>query len=170
MTREAKRKYHFGALLQQRADSYERTRLELHAALDRFEHGQLIHTPRGSKLTLRNLALEAGGKSKDTPLSRYPKNHPRAGEYRFPDIVERYHKLKARKNLRQFNVDPKDEKIQELYQMIKSQKEDNVLLARSNNELDAENYELKRRNKELEEQLGKLRKEGLKVIKFDIKR
>jgi hypothetical protein len=82
-------------LLRHSAETAERTRMNLHRALDRFEHGKLINLPPGSKLTLRNLALEAGT-DKNTPISRYGKSHPKAGEYRFPDVVERYVKLKAR--------------------------------------------------------------------------
>jgi hypothetical protein len=65
----------FKALLKQRADSAELTRARLDGALDRFERNELTILPPGSKLTLRNLALEAAV-SKDTPLSRYPQITP----------------------------------------------------------------------------------------------
>lgn len=110
--------------------------------------------------------MEAGGKSKDTPLSRYGKGHPKAGQYRFPDVAARFHKLKAKGPPPQREIDPKDKKIQELREVVRSQDEKILMLARVNNELDAENVDLKRRNKELEEQINRLRNESMKVVTF----
>jgi exonuclease VII small subunit len=165
MSTEPKITHQFEALLQQRAESSERTRLKLHQALDRFEHGQLLILPAGSKLTIRNLAQEAEV-SKDTPLSRYRKDQPNDGDYRFPDIVARFNKLKARKHTRQSRNDLKEAKIQELRQLIESLQEKNLLLARANNQLDIRAVELERRCRELEEQNVRLRQECLKIVPF----
>jgi hypothetical protein len=165
MSTEPKTTRQFEALLQQRAESSEQTRLKLHQALDRFEHDQLIIIPPSSKLTIRNLALEAEV-SKDTPLSRYRKNQPNGGDYRFPDIVARFNKLKARKHARPSGNDLKEAKIQEMHQIIESVQEKNLLLARANNQLDIRAVELERRCRELEEQNARLRQECLKIVPF----
>ncbi|MCI0557099.1 MAG: hypothetical protein MN733_01280 [Nitrososphaera sp.] len=153
----------FKAMLQQRADSSEHTRIELHRALDRFEHDKPINLPPSSKLTIRNLALEAGV-SKDTPLSRYRKDQPKAGEYRFPDIVDRFSKLKAKKSTRPSTDDLREAKIQELRQTIEALEEKIRLLARTNNQLDAEVHEMRWRCRELEEQNVRLRRENIKIL------
>jgi exonuclease VII small subunit len=165
MSTQPKTAYQFEALLQQRAESSERTRLKLHQALDRFEHDQLLILPPGSKLTIRNLALEADV-SKDTPLSRYRKDQPNGGDYRFPDIVARFNKLKTRKPTRPSSNNLKEVKIQELRQIIESLQEKNLLLARANNQLDIRAIELERRCRELEEQNARLRQECLKIVPF----
>jgi exonuclease VII small subunit len=165
MSTEPKTNRQFEALLQQRAESSERTRLKLHQALDRFEHDQLLILPQGSKLTIRNLAQEAEV-SKDTPLSRYRNDQPNGGDYRFPDIVARFNKLKARKTTRPASNDLKEAKIQELRQIIESLQEKNLLLARANNQLDIRAVELERRCRELEEQNARLRQECLKIMPF----
>ncbi len=165
MSTEPKTTRQFEALLQQRAESSERTRLKLHQTLDRFEHDQLLILPPGSKLTIRNLALEAEV-SKDTPLSRYRKDQPNGGDYRFPDIVARFNKLKARNTTRPSSNDLKEVKIQELRQIIESLQEKNLLLARANNQLDTRAVELERRCRELEEQNARLRQECLKIVPF----
>jgi len=163
MSTEPKTTRQFEALLQQRAESSERTRLKLHQALDRFEHDHLLILPPGSKLTIRNLALEADV-SKDTPLSRYRRDQPNGGDYRFPDIVARFNKLKTRKHTRPSGNDLKEAKIQELRQIIESLQEKNLLLARANNQLDIRAVELERRYRELEEQNARLRRERLKIV------
>jgi exonuclease VII small subunit len=165
MSIQPKTPYQFKALLQQRAESSERTRLKLHQALDRFEHDELLILPPGSKLTIRNLAQEAEV-SKDTPLSRYRKDQPNGGDYRFSDIVARFNKLKARKTTRRSSNDLKEAKIQELRQIIESLQEKNLLLARANNQLDIRAVELERRCRELEEQNARLRQECLKIVPF----
>jgi hypothetical protein len=165
MSTEPKITRQFEALLQQRAESSERTRLKLRQALDRFEHDQLLILPPGSKLTIRNLALEADV-SKDTPLSRYRKDQPNGGDYRFPDIVAWFNKLKARKPTRPSSNDMREAKIQELRQIIESLQEKNLLLARANNQLDIRAVELERRCRELEEQNARLRRECLKIVPF----
>jgi hypothetical protein len=165
MSTEPKTTRQFEALLQQRAESSEPTRLKLHHALDRFEHDQLLILPPGSKLTIRNLALEADV-SKDTPLSRYRKDQPNGGDYRFPDIVARFNKLKTRKHTRPSGNNLKEAKIQELRQIIESSQEKNLLLARANNQLDIRAVELERRCRELEEQNARLRQECLKIVPY----
>jgi hypothetical protein len=155
----------FKAMLQQRADSSERTRVQLHQALDRFEHDQLINLPPGSRLILRNLAREAGV-SKDTPLSRYRKDQPKAGEHRFADIVARFNQLKAKKMTGPSTNDLREANIQQLCETIKSLEGKMVLLARANNQLDAEAFEWKRRCRELEEENARLRLENRKVVSF----
>lgn len=153
------------ALLEQRKSSAERTRVRLLEALDRFEQGALVNLPPGSKLTVRNLAAEAKV-SKDTPLSRYPKGHLNAGEYRFPEVVAKFNLLKEKLLDRPEVQNPKDRKISELRGVIKSLREQLVLAHRVNNQLDAELYEEKRHSRDLEEQLGKLRQGSLKVVQF----
>lgn len=153
----------FKALLEQRVESSERTGLRLQQALDRFENGQLITLPPGSKLTIRNLALEAQV-SKDTPLSRYRKDQPHGGDYRFPEIVARFNKLKSEKAARSTTNNLNEAKLQELRQIVESLQEKNLLLARANNQLDARAVELERRCRELEEQNGRLRQENMKVV------
>jgi exonuclease VII small subunit len=165
MSTQPKTTRQFKALLQQRTESSERTRLKLHQALDRFEHDQLLILPPGSKLTIRNLAQEAEV-SKDTPLSRYRKDQPNGGDYRFPDIVARFNKLKARKTTHPSSNDLKEAKIQELRQIIESLQEKNLLLARANNQLDIRAVELERRCRALEEQNARLRQECLKIAQF----
>jgi hypothetical protein len=155
-------------LLQNRHDSVEQTRILLHQALDRFEHGQLIRLSKDTKLTVRNLAEEAG-LSKDTPLSRYKKDQSKAGEYRFPDVVERFNSIKSKKATKKDNGNFKDLKIRELREIIKLQDEKIELLALSINKTDTENYLLKERNKELEDLNIQLRRESLKVIPFPSK-
>jgi hypothetical protein len=73
----------------------KKTGEELNKALDRFECGKPIRIPKGSKLTRLNLAAEAG-LSRDTPFSRYRKGHPKAGEFRFPQAVARFNRLRAK--------------------------------------------------------------------------
>lgn len=154
------------ALLEQRARSAESTRLRLHQALDRFEHDQLVNLPRGMKLTVRNLAAEAEV-SKDTPLSRYRGGRRGRGEYRFPDVAARFISLKEKLARRPAAGHSKDVKIQELREVIKVLREQLLLAHRVNNRLDAEVYEKTRRVRELEEHIAKVRRDNLKVIKFD---
>jgi hypothetical protein len=162
MSKEKRRQ--FEALLQQRIRSSEHTRIELHEALDRFESGNLIYLSLGSKLTLRNLALEAGGMSKDTPLSRYRKNQDKAGEFRFPDIASRFKSLKYKELPHPDSEDPQKVKIRKLREERNIVEEKLQLSARANNQLDAENYRLKQRNKELEKQNAQLRQSAMKIV------
>lgn len=154
-------------LLKQRAKSAENTCLKLHEALDRFEHHKLVRAKAGSKLTVRSLAYEASdpsGKhpiSKDTPLSKYPKGHPRAGEYRFPDVVRRFRKLTGK----QEQKERKKGLIQKLRETIRNLRKHLLASARANNLLDAENVELKRRNRELEEANARLREENARLTR-----
>jgi hypothetical protein len=113
-------------------------------------------------LTLRNLGLEAG-KDKNTAISRYREPHPNAGQYRFPDVAGRYIKLKARLANPKPSGNQKDEKIRELREAIKIKDEELLLSARVNNQLDAENSELKRKKRELENEVARLRQENMKL-------
>lgn len=149
-------------LLEERAASAEQTRRNLDAALDRFRHHKLIRLRKGAKLTVRNLALEAGV-SKDTPLSRFPKGHPKAGEHRFPGVVARFREMKAGP-LPPPLADPRDEKISELRQTIKTKDSQLIAQARTINRQDQDLYETRERNLELESQNAQLRREAMKVI------
>lgn len=151
-------------MLKERADSAENTRLRLDAALARFEKGDLDVLPAGSKLTVRNLAAEAKV-SKDTPLSRYPKGHPKSKDYRFPEIVSRFRKLKEK------NAKP-EEKEDLVIKLRKRNKElENQIQqsAQANNLLDAENVELLSRNRELEENNVRLREENAQLRQGNIR-
>jgi hypothetical protein len=142
------------ALLEERAESAERTGRKLSDALDRFQNHKLVNLKAGAKLTVRNLAIEAKV-SKDTPFSRYRNGQANAGEYRFPYIVDK---------------NPRDNKIRELRQLLKAK--DKLLLsqARAINQLDAELYDTKNRNQELEDQLAQLIRENMKVISISARR
>lgn len=145
-------------MLKQRAASAESTRKKIHEALDRFEARELKRLPEASKLTIRNLAVEAEV-SKDTPLIRYPKNHTLAGQHRFPDIVKRFQKLKERLS-GVLKSRGEEKEIKRLRGRIKELDQLLLLSARANNLLDAETGELRRRNKELEEDNARLRGEN----------
>src|SRR5437764_10264588 len=73
----------------------ERTRKQLHAALDRFESGKVIHVPKNQRITRAALAKEAPV-AEDTAFSRYRSGHAQAGQYRFPDIVKRFELLRRK--------------------------------------------------------------------------
>lgn len=161
MSVKGRLKGHFGALLQQRADSAEGTSRKLHEALDRFEQGKSKAVPAGSKLTIRNLAAEAGV-SKDTPLSRYPKGRPGGGSYRFPSVVERFNELKLKLTPRQA-VEGEEGELKRLRGRIKELERALLMSARANNLLDAETLTLKGRNIELEEDNARLRAENARL-------
>ena len=165
MTHEKMPLCRFEALLKQRADSAELTRARLNGALDRFERNELTILPPGSKLTLRNLALEAAV-SKDTPLSRYRADHSNAGSYRFPDIAARFRQLKAHGTVNPSTCDSRKPKIQQLRVTIAALEEKIVLLARVNNQLDAEAGDLKQRCRELTAENARLRQQAIKAIAF----
>jgi hypothetical protein len=165
MSAKKREPHQFRALLTERADSAENTRMQLDQALDRFANNSLIHLPPESKLTVRNLATEAGV-NKDTPLSRYPKGHPKAGNHRFPLVVKRFKKLKKKVTP---PVDTKDEDNQKLRERIKEQDLQILLSARANNQLDAENVEVKRRCDELEKDMARIRDENARLRQGNIK-
>ncbi len=73
----------------------ERTNAQLNEALGRFKSGKLMRLPKGAKLTRLNFATEAGV-SKDTPFSRFRQGHPKAGEYRFPQVVDQFKRLREK--------------------------------------------------------------------------
>jgi hypothetical protein len=151
-------------MLKQRADSAERTRKDLEEALDRFDKGKLQKHPAGTKLTLRTLAIESGH-SKDTPLSRYRKGEPNAGEYRFPVIASRFKKLTSK----QTQDKEKETLIQRQQRRIDELKSQFLQSVRANNLLDAENVELKRRNRELEEDKVRLSEENAQLRRSEMK-
>jgi hypothetical protein len=157
----------FQAMLQERADSTENTRKKLEQALDRFENNQLIKLPPGTKLTVRTLATEAEV-NKDTPLSRYPKEHSKAKQYRFPKVVARFKKLTAKK-IKTPPEDPKDKENKKLRESIKEKDEEILLMARVNNQLDAENVRLERRDQELEKEIARLRDENAQLRQGNIR-
>jgi hypothetical protein len=151
-------------MLRQRADAAERTRKDLEEALNRFEKGRLQKHPRGTKLTLRTLAVESGH-SKDTPLSRYRKGEPNAGEYRFPTVASRFKKLTSK----QTQAKDKETLIQRLQRRIRELRTQLLQSVRANNLLDAENVELKRRNRELEEDKVRLSEENAQLRRGDMR-
>src|SRR5712692_8631136 len=73
----------------------ERTREQLHAALDRFESGKVVHVPKSQGVTRAALAKEASV-AEDTAFSRYRSGHVQTGQYRFPDIVKRFELLRKK--------------------------------------------------------------------------
>jgi hypothetical protein len=156
-------------LLKQRAESAESTRRRLNEALDRFKGNKLRRIAAGSKLTVRNLAAEAEpdedgtAVSKDTPLSRYPKGHPKQGEYRFPDVVSRFGKLTKK----QERKEAKEGLIVKLRRIIRHLRRRLLDSVRANNLLDAQNVDLKRRNDELEKDNARLREEIAQLIRRD---
>lgn len=157
----------FSALLKQRAASVENTRKKLCEALDRFESKSLQSLPAGSKLTVRSLAIEAKV-SKDTPLSRYTKNHLCAGQLRFPEIAARFNNLKGKLN--RYPEAQKEEKENKRHLREKKELKKIVLLsARANNLLDAEVIAAKTRVQELEEDNSRLRDENAKLRQGGLK-
>ncbi len=159
------------ALLEQRTDSARQTLLILQGALDRFEKNSQVVVPVGTKLTIRTLAQEAGV-SKDTPLSRFRKGQAQAGEFRFPDVVARFHKLKEGNGSEQpakakkRPQDKREARIHELNQSVADYKRKLLQHDRVLNELDAEVVELRERCRQLTEQNAGLRQNQLKVIPF----
>lgn len=134
----------------------EQTAEKLTKALDRFEHGGLERLPEGSKLTRLNLATEAGV-ARETPFSIYRKDHPNAGAYRFPEVVERFKRL--RKKDKQA---PEPNNPDEADQLKATNAELQTALSASRsvaNALDAENVDLRRRNAELEELVSHISEE-----------
>lgn len=147
-----KRGSHLADLKKQEA---EQTAEKLTKALDRFEYGGLERLPEGSKLTRLNLAKEAGV-ARETPFSRYRQDHPKAGEYRFPEVVERFKRLRKKGKV---VPEPRPDETAKLKAVIEELQ--NMLSASRYvaNALDAQSIDLKRRNSELEELVSSLGKE-----------
>lgn len=164
MSVEGKHKRQTEGMLKQRAASAENTRKDLEKALDRFENGELQKHLPGTKLTVRTLAVESGH-SKDTPLSRYGKGEPNAGEHRFPTVVSRFKKLTAKQGA----AKGKETLIQKLRKTINELRKHLLQAVRANNLLDKENFELKRRNRELEEHNVRLREENAQLRQGSLK-
>jgi hypothetical protein len=158
----------FKAMLRERAKSARRTGTRLDKALDRFERNQLKKIPSGSKLTVRNLALEAEV-SKDTPLSRYPKSHKKKGKYRFPKVVVRFKELKIKLAGKPSVKERKRTESQRLRDIIKEKDEQILLSARANNVLDAKNSDLENRNRDLEKEVTRLREENARLTRKGMK-
>jgi hypothetical protein len=133
----------------------EQTDEKLTKALDRFENGRLERLPDDSKLTRLNLAKEAGV-ARETPFSRYRQDHPKAREYRFPEVVERFKRLRKKGKVvpepRPDETEQSKATIAELQNMLSASR----YVA---NALDAQNIDLNRRNGELEELVSSLGKE-----------
>lgn len=163
-------------LLDWKKKESEKTGEELDKALDRFKSGKLIRLPKGSKLTRSNLAAEAGV-AKDTPFSRYRKGHPKARQYRFPQVVERFNSLREKKRAKPKGKTGTDE----IARWKNTAEELDAMLCASRRVVNAQDIEidkLRRRCRELEElteKLGgecdslkaevvKLRRRGIKEI------
>ena len=140
----------------------EQTAKKLTKALDRFENGKLERLKEGTKLTRLNLATEAGV-AKDTPFSRYREGHPQAHTYRFPEIVERFNRL--RKNGRpEPQPEPNPDTVAELKDTISELRGALSASRCVANALDAQNVELKRSNSELEELASRLSDEKDEIM------
>jgi hypothetical protein len=134
----------------------EQTAERLMKALDRFEHGGLENLKEGSKLTRLNLAAEAGV-ARETPFSRYRQDHPNAGACRFPKVVERFERLRAKGKRT-----PRPDDPDEVAQLKAANVELQNALSTSRivaNALDAQNVDLRRRNAELEELVSRISEE-----------
>lgn len=151
-------------LLIERKERAIETNKRLHQALDRFDKNCLQVIPANSKLSLRNLALEAGV-NKDTPFSRYKKDSDRAGNYRFPEIVSRFEELKAKTEDRNRKNSSKNQ-IDELRNIIKDYERKFIQQARIANEQDQRIIELENNCRELESTIVKLKQDKLKILKI----
>jgi hypothetical protein len=136
----------------------QRNEKSLLAALDRFKSKRLEVVPQGSKLTRLNLAIE-GGVSRDTPFSRYKKDHEKAGQYRFLSVTKQFFDLREKRNAK-----PKDLKQRDAIKELKvtvSELEHSLATSRSvANALDAELDQTRIRTKELEELSSSLAEEN----------
>jgi hypothetical protein len=151
-------------LLVERKERAEDTNKRLHQALDRFEHNRLEVIPVNSKLSLRNLAIEAGV-NKDTPFSRYKKGSISAGTYRFPEVVARFKEIKAKAEGRNQKNGFKNQ-IDELRNTIHDYENKFLQQARIANQQDQRIIELEKYCRDLESQISNLRQEKSKVLKF----
>jgi hypothetical protein len=131
----------------------ESTRKAINQALARFEIGKLEKLPKYSKLTRLNLSLEAGV-TRDTPFARYRKDSEKVGEYRYPEIVDKFNSL--RENQKKNNS--KGTKVKQQVIIYKSQiRELQDLLAMSRNVVNAQDIlidDLKKRIKSTEESIS----------------
>lgn len=151
-------------LLAEREQLAASTNKRLHEALDRFEQNCLKVIPLGTKLSLRNLALEAGV-NKDTPFSRYKNISVLAGNYRFPEIVARFKKLKSQVEI-SANKNNLKNQLTELRETIREYEKKFIKQCRVINEQDYRIVELETYCRELELQNSDLRKQKLNIIKF----
>lgn len=135
----------------------ERTREQLSAALDRFESGKLINLPSGQRLSRLSFAKEAVV-AEDTPFSRYRPGHPKAGEYRFPDVVSRFEVLRQKISRRKANLSLR-KKITELGTTIKELERRLEANRRVVNAQDIKISELELRNRDLEQLYSQATKE-----------
>lgn len=148
----------------------EKTGEELDKALNRFKSGKLIRLPKGSKLTRSSLAAEACV-AKDTPFSRYRKGHPKAGQYRFPQVVERFNNLREKRRAK-----PKGKTgVDEIARWKNTADELDAMLRASRRVVNAQDIEIdkcRRRCRELEELTEKLGVEcdGLKAEVMKLRR
>lgn len=148
------------ALLKNREQTAERTRVSLQHALDRFEHCQLLRLPEDSKLTVRNLAEEADV-AKDTAFARHQKGHQHEGQHRFPDVVARFAELKRKLKKRHIpKQDPRENQIAQIRERVTEMDQWIVKLNIANETLSHENYELKKKIEEIRDQNEKLRQEN----------
>lgn len=132
MSRQKRSHMQLTALLKERRERAERTRITLHRALDRFESHRTVNVPVGTKLTVRTLAEEAYV-SKDTPLSKHRRGQ-HLSQYRFPDVVERFNRIKEKSKDKKQNMSVERQlrnDIENLYNYTKAQ-------AREQNRLQAE--------------------------------
>lgn len=146
---------HLAELKFNQSQKNEKSLLE---ALDRFKANRLKVLPKGSKLTRLNLAIE-GGVSKDTPFSRYRKDHQRAGQYRFPAVTKQFFALREKRNTKPRNLKHLIE-IKELKTKLEGL-ELSLTLSRSVvNALDTEVDNLRIRTKEFDELNSSLAEEN----------
>lgn len=154
------------ALLHNRSQSMERTRVKLHYALDRFEHGTLANLPGGTRLTVRSLAVEAGV-SKDTVVSRYLAGDKK-DQLRYPEILERMRGLKDKQLKHSIPKIVKkrsaDEEVGRLRRNMHEINELNVLQARRINDLDSENQRLRRDIEDYKKKIAMLDRDKGKMI------
>ncbi len=153
----------------------ELTHEQLLAALDRLESGKVIHVPKTQNLTRAAFAKEACV-AEDTPFSRYRPGHAKEGQYRFPDVVQRFNTLRERPT-RRTDLRSLKEKIRERDATIKSLDERLKASRRVVNAQEIEIVDLRLKNADLEklasqvveernrlaEEIKKLRRERLKA-------
>lgn len=151
-------------LLAERKKRAKETNKRLHEALDRFEIGSLLRIPVNSKLSIRNLAIEATV-NKDTPFSRYKESSNLVGKYRFPSVVKRFKEIKARIELKNKKFKPQN-RIAKLQNTIRDYEDKFVKQARITNLQNQRIVELEKYCRDLENQLSILRSEKPKVLKF----
>lgn len=116
--------------------------------MDRFESGKVIQVPKTQKLTRAAFAKEACV-AEDTPFSRYRPGHAKEGQYRFPDVVERFNTLRESPT-RRTDLRALKEQIRERNAMIKSLSERLKASRRVVNAQDIEIVDLRLKSADLE--------------------